>query len=646
MNDLLAHARAIFHERPSEWSWRTLCHTLEDALDLPEHDLDVLVRYCNGHLSNWPDALRVSPRRWVERALDHGPHPLLTICRDITLPYVGVSHDAVSELLEHDTLARATTLRLEGDHFPAAPHPDVFLSALAHPAPSLHLDATRIDSEDLDEVFERMPGDRIARGGVTLRGHNLSSALSRHGAASISRLTIPDFETHGLFPFLCASPLITELDALDLSAIPLDATAARRLAESRIRPKELRIALAHGPSGDILFDGDDDEHGQLAAELLVDHDVFTNVHTLAVSNLDPRSARILSDALPNLTSLELVHTNAEHGHLLTSGHQLESLTLRGPHPDTLTDIDPSRLRTIDLFRTGTTTDDASFLARADALERVTLHHEPHLLEAMTHATLPKLTHLAFHYAEDSPELASVFERMVRAPWFPRLEQLVLSAATHSDATPLCVALSHADLSHLRSLFISNLELPGRMLRLAFASDMPHLQRLSLYGCTLPNGLSGVETRHVDALLELTVRRVQMTSRQLASRFDRGDLRELDTLRIERFDDGPSLSRVLRAAPGLRTFDAHACELDAACIKALRAGSTTDVALTYSKVDADALTGLLSSRKAARLDRLDLSFTSGADGVPLEQMLPAPGGPLSPRLLARAHVASRRDPYDD
>jgi hypothetical protein len=423
MNDHIAHARAIFHERPSEWSWRALCHALDGALDLPPHDLDVLVRYCDGHLSGWPDDLRVAPRRWVARALDRGPHPLLSICRDVTLPYVGASLDAARALLEHDALAHATTLRVEADHLPASPHPDVFLAALAHPAESVHLDATRALPYELDEVFERVPADRIARGGVTLRGHDLGSTLTRHGAASISRLVLPDFGTHDLFPSLCASPLITELDALDLSALPLDAAAARRLADSRIRPAELRIALAHGPSGDILFDGDDDEHGQLAAELLAAHDVFARTRRLSVSNLDPRSARTLAEALPQLTSLELRHTNAAYADLLTSGRALESLALRGRHPGTLSTLDPSRLHTLALFGTGTPTRDASFLEAADALTRVTLHDDLHVLEAMARAAAqPHAPHAPPDRGRPCARAharAGRARAMVRAPRTPR-----------------------------------------------------------------------------------------------------------------------------------------------------------------------------------------------------------------------------------
>jgi hypothetical protein len=647
MNDHLANARAIFHERPSEWSWRALCHALDDALELPPHDLDALARYCDGHLSAWPDHLRVAPRRWVARAIEHGPHPLLAICRDVTLPHVGASPDAAPALLTHDTLARATTLRVTGDGLPASPHPGVLLAALAHPAPSVHLDATRAIPYELDEVFDRVPADRIARGGVTLRGHALGSTLARHGAASLSRLVLSDPDTHDLFPALCASPLITELDALDLSALPLDAAAARRLADSRIRPVELRIALAHNPSGDILFDGEHDEHGELATELLVAHDVFARVEHLVVSNLDPRSERTLADALPHLTALTSSFPRALVGAALTSGRALERLTLRGPHGDAIAALDTSRLRRLELDRTRTSPADARALTRAHALDHVAITDDHAALDALAGAPLPNLRALHVAWRGGADDLHDALDRITRQPWFARLEHLTLRRlGARADGARLSAALARADLSSLRALELAGVRLTSQQLRLALTSPTPHLQRLSLDGCVFPDGLAGLGTHHVRHLLDLDIRRAYLPTRDLAARFDRGDLRGLDALRLDGFDDAPALARVLRAAPGLRTLHVHHGVLDASCVEAIRAGAVTDLSLLSSEVDASALTDLLSSREAARLLRLDLSFVTSPGGVLLEDMLPDPGGPLSPRLLARAHVASRRDPHDD
>lgn len=107
-NTLLAEAREILYEHPSEPAWNRLCALLSRA----ECDETPLSDYVSTLLAQWPDSLRVAPRAWVDDFLKGGQGKKLSLVRRLELGHLLLSERDIRGLCSSPHLASVSELIL------------------------------------------------------------------------------------------------------------------------------------------------------------------------------------------------------------------------------------------------------------------------------------------------------------------------------------------------------------------------------------------------------------------------------------------------------------------------------------------------------------------------------------------------------
>lgn len=102
--------RSVLHEAPSPAGWRALC----DLLERVPHEVysAQMSSYTRDRLRAWPDALRVCPRRWVDRAIDGAPPAPLELVRALDLNNRGMRDEDLAPIVSLAALAPVKHLDL------------------------------------------------------------------------------------------------------------------------------------------------------------------------------------------------------------------------------------------------------------------------------------------------------------------------------------------------------------------------------------------------------------------------------------------------------------------------------------------------------------------------------------------------------
>ena len=95
---LFGEVRAILAGPASAQTWELLCSTLERVGWTPSLE-ESLLPYVHSHLSAWPDALRVAPRRWTHQRSLSKYAPLLALSRSLVIHNSTLSDTGLTKLL-------------------------------------------------------------------------------------------------------------------------------------------------------------------------------------------------------------------------------------------------------------------------------------------------------------------------------------------------------------------------------------------------------------------------------------------------------------------------------------------------------------------------------------------------------------------
>jgi len=84
MVNTIANIREILCKEPCMEVWGEIVEQLRPWRGTPEQEM--ALDYLQGHLSSWPDELRVAPILWLERLIDGKSEPRLKLIRSVEVP--------------------------------------------------------------------------------------------------------------------------------------------------------------------------------------------------------------------------------------------------------------------------------------------------------------------------------------------------------------------------------------------------------------------------------------------------------------------------------------------------------------------------------------------------------------------------------
>ncbi len=96
MQDDFGELRSLLHGAPSHGTWVRLCRLLGSLDD--DQLGSVAVPYAASHLRGWPDALRASPRRWLDAHLAGVSRPYWSLVRALDLEGRVIDHPLCTRL--------------------------------------------------------------------------------------------------------------------------------------------------------------------------------------------------------------------------------------------------------------------------------------------------------------------------------------------------------------------------------------------------------------------------------------------------------------------------------------------------------------------------------------------------------------------
>jgi hypothetical protein len=101
--------RSLLSQAPSAALWARLWRMMEGVEPTRQGEL---VPYVSGHLERWPDALRVAPEHWSQRALYDEDVPLWPLVRSASLARWGLYDTELIALTRSEAMEQLTCLEL------------------------------------------------------------------------------------------------------------------------------------------------------------------------------------------------------------------------------------------------------------------------------------------------------------------------------------------------------------------------------------------------------------------------------------------------------------------------------------------------------------------------------------------------------
>ncbi len=229
----LSALRDLLYEEPSEERWQLLCHLL-DAWDTSQDTLTIAVRYAQGHLKIWPDALRKADPHWWKAAEQNQHEPRLSLARHLSLMGYGGGVGRAQTVARCAGLAHMTLLNLSNNAIK-----DEGLTALAaspyiHNVQNLDVGTNRIADEGIRALGKSTQLKSLETLDLTYNPITEAGALALAQAPWLGQLrTLALWHTQigprGAIALADAGPWPV-LDTLDLGSNQIGDVGARAIA--------------------------------------------------------------------------------------------------------------------------------------------------------------------------------------------------------------------------------------------------------------------------------------------------------------------------------------------------------------------------------------------------------------------------------
>lgn len=322
---IFGEIRSLLHKRPTPQRWDELCGLV---LELPTPQrTHTALPYVLDHLRTWPDHLRRSPTKWLDRLLAGKTASCWPMVRALDCSGKVIGHAvgvALAELLTPDTITALIARRVH-----IGPYEIATLLDTPHAETLTWLDwnATPLDTDCLDALAACDHLDQVehlAIGGCRIGNAGLARLAEATNLTGLTSLDLHDARIGLLgFRLFADAPFSRTLRALDLSDNHLGRHGAHLLTSTQALAKVRHLRLKQCGMG------------AEEVEALVDGHVFEALTRLdlQVNDLTSDGAMILarSDLLDGVTHLNLAQNRIGDDGILA--------LLESPHTASLQRLD-------------------------------------------------------------------------------------------------------------------------------------------------------------------------------------------------------------------------------------------------------------------------------------------------------------------